>query len=69
MKEQPELRICLRKRPSGKVELSVYDVLAEKESRTDWQVFAHELDAKIRELKLTLERNGNRVTVKELPCY
>lgn len=65
MAGKPEVRIIARP-VGGKVELSVYEVYRMREHRTGWTVWRSELDAKVRQLKETLERSGNRVTFKML---
>ncbi len=66
MKTLPEARICLRKLVNGQIEISVYDPHKGRESRTGLCVPPDGVDDKVRELKVTLERNGCWVTVKEM---
>ncbi len=66
MKTLPEARICLRKLVNGQIEISVYDPIKGRESRTGLVASPDAVDGKVRELKTTLERNGCWVTVKEM---
>lgn len=61
MAEKPEARIIVKPGPEGRREISCYDPVTGRESATGLRGG----DQEIRQIKETLERAGNRVTVKE----
>jgi hypothetical protein len=62
--EKPEARILLRPMPGEKFEVSVIDPRTGREARTGKFCDRTQLDVEVCFLKMTLERGGNRVTVK-----
>lgn len=64
MKEPLEARIVIKQRSDGLKALSVVDPRSGRESDTGLTATpGKDLDTKVRSLKLSLERAGNRVTV------
>jgi hypothetical protein len=66
MAELPVVKVLVRPRPGGYCELSCVDARSGREVRTGLVVGRGALDGEIRKLKLTLERAGNHVQVREL---
>jgi hypothetical protein len=68
MHDPPEVRIIVRYRKDRRAEMSIFDPKTHKEVRTGLKVGPGQeaIEAEIYKLKRTLERKGNRVTVKEL---
>ncbi len=68
MAEQAEVRIVLRKKPGGKVELSVWSPSDRRERRSGLTVGPDRasIDRHVIEMKHCLERAGNRVSVVEM---
>jgi hypothetical protein len=65
MADQPETRIIARDN-NGKTEISVYIPMNGREHRTGYTVPTSQAETKIKELKQTLEKARNHVTVKEM---
>lgn len=59
MHDPREIRICLRHRPGGRVEISTYVPAIERENRTGFLVDAWRVDDEVAKLKRTLEAAGN----------
>ncbi len=66
MSEQLEVRIIAERLRNGKVRVSTYDPRSLRKIEVGLPVLPAGLPHVIRQLKTTLERAGNYVTVKEM---